>query len=752
MVTVMPLLALLLLLLLMFDVPTAAAEPVHARDEPNRQNERAATLAFDPSKGDLDAHRTSHLGALSRALAAHGAFRVVSGRAGEIGGGGSGGGDEADVVWEFEPDAAPRTLRRGQKTNHFPGMEKLTSKTGLAELLKVEPSPPPSSPSTTTLASLVPITLAPGVSSPEDVVTAAAATAGRDGAWLVKHPSHGGVRVLRRTTERSTDGDKWDKHEVDPKDRDGGTIPPAPTPTVTATTISTAATAAGLIRDALAAGDVVQRRVTRPLRVDGRAFDLGMYVLVLGKGLSAPPHQCFGASQRCDEVHAGSWHALAFDEVLLRFTGGIERGGAALNASDTRVEFDAVAAGNDLVGHVYTAAWDIPSLRALGAGGAGVRDGPTAWTALARYLDGGQIGERERDSTGRLAWDEARERGGDEGKDLKRVLGVGGDGEVRHRDGGRGAEGKERSGGSGTYGDSAGSRLRRDMLAAVAAALDASAPSVAAAIIAGAARGDTSGGGPYGRGISGGGGEGMGIGRSSEPTAGGAANDSYAAQTSTPPSYPDGAGHFFELLRFDFVVEVEQVDAKKSAVASVGKAGEKVAPNEGMPGGETPGSSVSAHSLRLKPWLIEVNASPNVKPSSPQQGDVLARLCAAVASKIADAAVPASTSTSVSASLPQAANNDNGGTGFEHLALSASGALFAPPQARNAASVAAAMSTTTATRGGSYNVDSSPGAAVIAAWRGPHRSLAEHADVDCQMSTWGPYSSCTAARTPACAH
>ena len=41
---------------------------------------------------------------------------------------------EADVVWTFEPEDAPRALGRGQVTNHWPGMEWLTNKRNLAVL------------------------------------------------------------------------------------------------------------------------------------------------------------------------------------------------------------------------------------------------------------------------------------------------------------------------------------------------------------------------------------------------------------------------------------------------------------------------------------------------------------------------------------------------------------------------------------------------------------------------------------------
>jgi hypothetical protein len=70
---------------------------------------------------------------MSDAFAANTAFDVRRGADADAA---SGGGDnaaapaaadaaadaaDADFVWEFEPAAVPRRLRRGQRTNHFPG-------------------------------------------------------------------------------------------------------------------------------------------------------------------------------------------------------------------------------------------------------------------------------------------------------------------------------------------------------------------------------------------------------------------------------------------------------------------------------------------------------------------------------------------------------------------------------------------------------------------------------------------------------
>ena len=111
-------------------------------------------------------------------------------------------------------------------------------------------------------------------------------------------------------------------------------------------------------RAALARGDIVQRRVPHLLRVDGRAFDLGVYVLLRGRD----------TRRRATDSPAspGSWSASAFDETLLRFV------------SDE--------AEHDAVGAVYPAAWDLPSLASRGAGNADARFAPTAWRALARFL------------------------------------------------------------------------------------------------------------------------------------------------------------------------------------------------------------------------------------------------------------------------------------------------------------------------------------------------------------------------------
>lgn len=210
-------------------------------------------------------------------------------------------------------------------------------------------------------------------------------------------------------------------------------------------------------------------------------------------------------------------------------------------------------------------------------------------------------------------------------------------------------------------------------------------------------------------------------------------------------SRPDGAGHFFELLRFDFVVEeLAMGDIAKAAAW----AEEELRRHDTTAAGYAQRSSRVSGALSLKPWLIEVNASPNLKPSSPQQEKVLARLCAAVADEIADMASSAvaavATSASPAATTTTAAVDDAEAAsmrgGFERIALSASGALIASE---------VAASTKTRVRGdgdGDGGADGHGDDATRCC--GPHRSLAEHADVDCQMSAWGPYSDCNAVGTP----
>lgn len=527
------------LLLLLFTCPGCST---------TREEARPVTFAFGPTAGHRDAHERNHLRVLSNVLSSDGGFEVVShddaqaarrfGEGGAIAGA-AGIGAEADIVWEFDPEAIPKRLRRGQRANHFPGMAALTSKTGLADTVRraSDRGGPGGAPSI--LERFVPSTLAPGVSTAAEVDAAAG---GGDGEWLTKRPDHGGVRVMRTGAT--------DKAKVKAR-----------------------------MREALAAGDVVQRRLLRPLRIDGRAFDLGVYVLVRGNAPEAVAsgHDC---ARRWDE---GSWEAKVFDEVLLRFTREAAPEGAE-NVTD-----DAA-----LVGSKYPGAWDIPSLERLGAGGSRVKDQPTAWNALAGYLS--HLTQSSDDV---------------------------------HREVDREVDG---SGG-------AGERLRRDMVAIVAAALDAAAPSVASAIAAG-----------------------------ERPVSDGGLNGDACA-------YPDGAGNFFELLRFDFVVE------------------------EGS----------------LKPWLVEINASPNLKPSSPQQESVLTRLVSALAEQMSSMVLASTTST--------ATRNSEGATtgGFTKITLRASGTLKA----------------STFDVAGRTGVDA-------ASWRGPHRSLAEHADVDCVMSAWGPFSECNA--------
>ena len=313
-------------------------------------------VVFDRLAGGApDAHETNHLRVISRALASRDAFEIV--RAAPPGSvprvpAPSSATDaddvdavseafaEADVFWDFEPGDAPRALRAGQRANHFPGSGAMTSKATLATLRLEGPG-----------AARVPATLAPDWSSPEDVRRAAADAANETDAWLAKRATHGDVRVLRHAPNES----------------------------------SNESSLASLLAATLARGDVAQRRVRRPLRVDGRAFDLGVYVFARGAreqtesdgesdGEIGPPVFSGARGDVALEKTGGPisvpsvgvWEAFEFDETLLRFVG------------DAR-------AADDLLGREYPAAWDVPTLARLGAGSK--QDAPTAWRALARVLD-----------------------------------------------------------------------------------------------------------------------------------------------------------------------------------------------------------------------------------------------------------------------------------------------------------------------------------------------------------------------------
>jgi hypothetical protein len=313
-------------------------------------------VVFDRLAGGApDAHETNHLRVISRALASRDAFEIV--RAAPPGSvprvpAPSSATDaddvdavseafaEVDVFWDFEPGDAPRALRAGQRANHFPGSGAMTSKATLATLRLEGPG-----------AARVPATLAPDWSSPEDVRRAAEDAANETDAWLAKRATHGDVRVLRHAPNESS--------------------------------------LASSLAATLARGDVAQRRVRRPLRVDGRAFDLGVYVFARG---AAPREQTESDGESDGEIgffppvfsgargdvaldktggpisvpSVGVWEAFEFDETLLRFVG------------DAR-------AADDLLGREYPAAWDVPTLARLGAGSK--QDAPTAWRALARVLD-----------------------------------------------------------------------------------------------------------------------------------------------------------------------------------------------------------------------------------------------------------------------------------------------------------------------------------------------------------------------------
>ena len=280
-------------------------------------------VAFDASTGDVGAYASPRLAALSRAFDANPAFEVVSGSNPPS----DASTPTADIVWETAPGATPSALRSGQRANHFPGIGALASKSALAHLA--------SSPGR------APVTLTQH--STEDEITRAFRDA-RDvpDAWLVKRSTHGGVRTLR-----PADADAVDDADSEPPIR-----PSVVDPTERAA------------RAALARGDIVQRRVPNLLRVDGRAFDLGVYVLLRGRGRAPSTTTIRRSADSSGSI--GSWSAMAFDETLLRFVGD--------------------EAVHDTVGALYPAAWDLPSLASRGAGNADARFAPTAWRALSRHL------------------------------------------------------------------------------------------------------------------------------------------------------------------------------------------------------------------------------------------------------------------------------------------------------------------------------------------------------------------------------
>ena len=538
----------------------------------------ATSVVFDASSGDVDRHLSNHLAAVSRAFAADASFRVVTAADGAERAA------TADVVWEFEPADAPATMRRGQRFNHFPGMAALTSKAAIAAL-------------GAELREWLPPTLAPGVSTEADVDAAlrAAEREGREGTgWLLKAPTHGGVRVA--PTNRAADPAE------DPEESASGR-PKNPS----------SSSSSDVVRAALAAGDVAQRRVANPLRVDGRAFDMGVYVLVVGGGETRTrAKKRSPGEEAAAPASVGSWAAFEFDETLLRF---VPRGSPVADVLERGARYDA--------------AWDLPSLAALGAGDeVEARTKPTAWAALERYLEETEEEEEEEEGKG------ASKAGGAE-------TGVFRGGASGWRDApSRGAK-RRRS-----YAPGVGRRVREATTRAIVAALDAASASVASQI----ARGAESG------------------------------------------AYPDGAAHFFETLRFDFVL-----------AASAEGGGEDASRESGRAPRPDP-----------VPFLVEVNASPNAKPSSPAQAIVLDRLCAGVARAVGVGAA--------AVSRPEDPNKDVDalvlGGGFSaRLPLRDGGALVAPR----------------------------PSADLRPTFFGHRRALAEstaETPVNCVVSEWGDWSAC----------
>ena len=512
-------------------------------------------VVFDRLAGGApDAHETNHLRVISRAFANHDAFEIVHFASSEpLRSGFAVDADDvdealfsalsetprrlqtlpqtaADVFWDFEPGDAPKTLRKGQRSNHFPGSGAMTSKATLATLRLEGPG-----------AKRVPNTLAPNWSSPEDVRRAAAETKDLSDAWLAKRATHGDVRVVRHPP--NDDSAHASARSIK---RDDSRNLESSSPMDARQALESALTAE------LKSGNVVQRRVRRPLRVDGRAFDFGVYVFARG-GKSDKDSEELGS--------VGSWEAFEFDETLLRF------------ASDERIM-------DDVISREYPAAWDVPSLARLGAGSP--EDAPTAWRALAAFLD-------------------AR------------------------------------------YGVGAAAAVRTRATETIVAAMDAAAPFVASAIA-----------------------------RANE-------------EKESEPSFPEEAAHFFETFRFDFVLD-DGFDF--SSVHEDGK--------DGVPDVPTP-------------WLVEVNASPNMKPASAPQHEALKRLCARIVDKMARKNL-----------------NDeieNGDAAFARLALRDGGALV-PLSADD----------------GDLDGDARSSSSL------PRRrrlvSHSEYADVDCVVSSWGKWGTC----------
>lgn len=521
-------------------------------------------VVFDRLAGGApDAHETNHLRVISRAFANHDAFETVHVASPEpVRSGFAVDADDvdealfsamrlsetprrdrteqtaADVFWDFEPGDAPKTLREGQRSNHFPGSGAMTSKATLATLRLEGPG-----------AKRVPNTLAPDWSSPEDVRRAAAETKDESDAWLAKRATHGDVRVVRHGPSEREASARASRTRDDSRHESSEKAPTEKNARLRALESALSAE--------LANGNVVQRRVRRPLRVDGRAFDFGVYVFARG-----------GKSDDAVDIGSvGYWEAFEFDETLLRF------------ASDER-------SADDVISREYPAAWDVPSLARLGAGSRSPEDAPTAWRALAAFLD-------------------AR------------------------------------------YGAGAAEAVRTRATETIVAAMDAAAPFVASAIA-----------------------------RANE-------------DTKNEPSFPERAAHFFETFRFDFVLD------DGSDFSSVDEDGK-----DGVPDVPTP-------------WLVEVNASPNMKPASAPQADVLSRLCARLVDKIAQKRSPRDFLND---------EIEDGDAAFARLALRDGGALV--PFLEDDENLGETRSSSSLPR------------------RRRLVSHSEYADVDCVVSAWGDWGTC----------
>jgi hypothetical protein len=129
-----------------------------------------------------------------------------------------------------------------------------------------------------------------------------------------------------------------------------------------------------------------------------------------------------------------------------------------------------------------------------------------------------------------------------------------------------------------------------------------------------------------------------------------------------------------------------------------------------------------------KPWLIEVNASPNLEPSSEQQEAFLRRLVSDVADELV-ASVTGGDAYRLNYGQTARSEDDGGGSsggGGDDDVAAHGGPRLQPPHALTC------RSTTSSTTN----------AAAAMQIRLPGRSLAEHANVDCEVTEWAAWSAC----------